>query len=58
MRGQQKVFWLHGHDAYDFAKGKPLTLLTGAHLLHLLEKHGYSAKIDINEAKRILKNKK
>ncbi|SHJ91534.1 restriction endonuclease [Anaerotignum lactatifermentans] len=48
----------YGHDAYDFAKGKPLTLLTGAHLLHLLEKHGYSAKIDINEAKRILKNKK
>lgn len=26
-------------DAYQFAKGKPLTLLDGGHLLHLLAKH-------------------
>jgi len=43
-----------GSDAYDFAKGKPLTLLNGSNLLHLLEKHGHHAKIDIKEAKRIL----
>lgn len=46
----------YGNDAYEFAKGKPLTLLEGNHLLHLLEKHGYKAKIDIQEAKKILNN--
>ena len=44
----------YGPDAYEFAKGKPLTLLNGNNLLHLLEKHGHKAKIDIQEAKRIL----
>ena len=45
----------YGSDAYNFAKDKPLTLLNGGHLLHLLEKHGYHAKIDIKEAKELLK---
>lgn len=44
----------YGPDAYEFAKGKPLTLLNGANLLHLLEKHGHKAKIDLKEAKKIL----
>lgn len=44
----------HGPDAYDFAKGKPLTLLNGAHLLHLLERHGHKAKIDLKEARELL----
>lgn len=44
----------YGSDSYDFAKGKPLTLLNGSNLLHLLEKHGHHAKIDIKEAKKIL----
>ena len=44
----------YGPDAYEFANGKPLTLLNGNNLLHLLEKHGHKAKIDIEEAKRIL----
>ena len=44
----------YGSDSYEFAKGKPLTLLNGSNLLHLLEKHGHKAKIDIKEAKRIL----
>ena len=44
----------YGPDAYEFAKGKPLTLLSGGNLLHLLEKHGQKAKIDLKEAKRIL----
>jgi len=43
-----------GPDAYEFAKGKPLTLLNGSNLLHLLEKHGHKAKIDLREAKQIL----
>lgn len=42
-----------GPDAYDFATGKPLTLLNGGNLLHLLERHGHRAKIDIAEARRI-----
>jgi len=44
----------YGPDAYDFAKGKPLTLLNGSNLLHLLEKHGHHAKINLKEAKKIL----
>lgn len=47
----------YGPDAYEFAKGKPLTLLNGGNLLHLLEKHGHRAKIDLREAKRILAEK-
>ena len=47
----------YGPDAYEFAKGKPLTLLNGSNLLHLLEKHGHHAKIDLREAKRILMEK-
>lgn len=45
----------YGPDSYEFAKGKPLTLLSGGNLLHLLEKHGHRAKIDIKEAKLLLK---
>lgn len=44
----------YGPDSYEFAKGKPLTLLNGGNLLHLLEKHGTKARINIREAKRIL----
>jgi restriction system protein len=46
----------YGSDSYEFAKGKPLTLLNGANLLFLLEKHGHSAKIDIVEARQSMKN--
>ncbi|WP_353314505.1 restriction endonuclease [Shimia sp. NS0008-38b] len=41
----------YGPDAYKFASGKPITLMTGSHLLHLLEKHGVNAKIDIKAAR-------
>ncbi len=47
----------YGSDSYDFAKDKPITLISGSNLLHLLEKHGHSAKIDIKEAKKMLKDK-
>lgn len=46
----------YGNDAYNFAQGKPITLMNGANLLYLLEKHGYHAKIDLKEAKEQLKN--
>jgi restriction system protein len=41
----------YGPDAHRFASGKPLTLLSGSHLLHMLERHGYKAKIDLREAR-------
>jgi restriction system protein len=43
-----------GPDAHKFSAGKPITLLTGANLLHLLETHGVKAKIDIREARKVL----
>ena len=43
----------YGPDARQFAQGKPITLINGAELLHLLSKHGHSARIDLAEAKRI-----
>ncbi len=47
----------YGPDAYEFAKGKPLTLMNGANLLYLLDKHGHKARIDIREAKLEMKSK-
>ena len=46
----------YGNDAYEFAKDKPLTLMNGANLLYLLQKHGYKAKIDLKEAKELNKS--
>lgn len=45
----------YGNDAYSFVQDKPLTLLNGANLLYLMEKHGYKARIDLKEAKELLK---
>lgn len=45
----------YGPDAYEFVKGKPLTLMNGANLLYLLEKHGHQARIDIKEARENMK---
>jgi len=41
----------YGPDAYEFAKGKPLTLISGSELLYLLAKHGHRARIDLKEAR-------
>lgn len=41
----------YGPDAYSFANGKPLTLMNGANLLHMMQRHGQKAKIDIKEAR-------
>jgi len=43
----------YGPDSYDFANGKPLVLLSGANLLHMLDKHGHRARINIQEAKKL-----
>lgn len=41
----------YGPDAYQFAQGKPITLMSGSNLLHLLEKHGMRARINLAEAR-------
>lgn len=41
-------------ESYAFATGKPLVLLNGSNLLHLLEKHGHTARIDLKEARKAL----
>ena len=41
------------HAAYSFAKDKPLVLLDGGKLLHLLMKHGRKVRIDLAEAKAL-----
>jgi restriction system protein len=43
----------YGPDAYEFANGKPLTLLSGSNLLHLLGKHGIPAHINLAEARKL-----
>lgn len=48
----------YGNDAYEFANGKPLTLMNGANLLYLLEKHGHKAKIDLKAAKQFFAENK
>lgn len=45
----------YGPDAYEFVKGKPLTLMNGSNLLYLLEKHGHQARINIKEAKEAMR---
>lgn len=42
-----------GPDSYQFAANKPITLLDGSNLLHLLSKHGTKARIDLAEAKKL-----
>ena len=41
----------YGPDAFEFAQGKPLTLMNGSNLLHLLQRHGVSAHINLRDAK-------
>ena len=53
MKGILVTTSTFGPEAYAFAKDKPLTLLDGSNLLHLLERHGRRAYIDLAEAKRL-----
>lgn len=43
----------YGGDAYKFANNEPVTLLNGAELLGLLKKHGYTFRINLEEAKKL-----
>lgn len=42
----------YGADAYAFANNEPVTLLNGAELLGLLNKHGYRFRINLQEARQ------
>jgi restriction system protein len=42
----------YGPDAMT-SPGNPLTLLNGGNLLHLLDKHGHKAMIDLKAANRL-----
>ena len=42
----------YGADSYEFAKGKPLTLINGSQLLSMMQKHGHKARINLNEARQ------
>ncbi|GAU83482.1 tellurium resistance protein [Bosea sp. BIWAKO-01] len=46
-----------GPDAHAFVKGKPLTLIDGPHLLQLLQDHGYGFRINLEEARKLLKER-
>lgn len=41
----------YGASAQEFIKDKPITLLDGANLLHLLQNHGHRVRIDLSEGK-------
>ena len=45
-----------GPDAHAFVQNKPLVLVDGRNLLHLLSKHGYHARIDLKQARESLAN--
>lgn len=44
-----------GSDSYQFAAGKPITLISGPELLGLLSKFGFNFRIDLEEAKKLSK---
>lgn len=54
MKGILVTTSSYGPDAYSFASDKPITLLDGGHLLHILERHGHKARINLAEAKELM----
>ena len=53
MKGILVTTATYGPDAYEFAKDKPITLISGGELLTILDRHGHSAKIDLSEARAL-----
>lgn len=39
----------YGKDSIEFAKDKPITLITGAELVYMFNKHGYDMKIELKK---------
>ncbi len=44
-----------GADSCEFAEYKPLNLINGNNLLSLFEQHGHNFRINLKEAKKVLK---
>jgi restriction system protein len=42
-----------GPDAYEFAKGKPISLVDGPNLIAMLQRHGRKYRINLAEARRL-----
>jgi restriction system protein len=42
-----------GPDAYEFAKDKPISLVDGANLLQMLQRHGKRFRINLEEARQL-----
>jgi restriction system protein len=53
MKGILVTTATFGSDAYEFAKDKPITLVSGAELLSILGRHGHNAKINLSEARAL-----
>ena len=53
MKGILVTTATYGPDAYEFARDKPLTLISGGELLTMLDRHGHAAKIDLSEARAL-----
>ena len=51
MKGLLVTTSQFGPESYEFAQKYPLTLINGSELLHLLEKHGYKFRINLEEAR-------
>lgn len=45
----------YGPDAYEFVKNKPLSLVDGPNLLLMLQRHGKKFRLDLAEARRLLR---
>ncbi len=56
MKGLLVTTSQFGPDSYAFAQDKPLTLINGSELLYLLEKHGYTFRIDLEQARQIMRD--
>lgn len=39
----------YGNDSREFAKDKPITLIDGANLVHMLQQYGYDVRIDVKK---------
>ena len=45
----------YGPDSRAFAKDKPISLIDGSNLVHLLQTHGYKVQIDIERARALMR---
>lgn len=45
----------YGRDAHEFAADKPLTLIDGPNLVHMLKEHGYNVHIEITKPSNSIK---